>query len=55
MHGIFPLSRAARLQTHGIEVSYIAMIAGAAWLLEPMFYWRDELGPLHEAPLPSDR
>jgi D-lactate dehydrogenase (cytochrome) len=63
VHGIFPLSRAAqvvertealiaahaaRLQAHGIEVSYIAMTAGAAWLLEPMFYWRDELGPLHE-------
>jgi D-lactate dehydrogenase (cytochrome) len=63
VHGVFPLSRAAqvveriealmaahsaRLQAHGIEVSYIVMTAGAAWLLEPMFYWRDELGPLHE-------
>ncbi len=62
VHGIFPLSRAAqvvervealvaahaaRLRAHGIAVSYIVMATGAAWLLEPMFYWRDELGPLH--------
>jgi D-lactate dehydrogenase (cytochrome) len=63
VHGIFPLGRAAevvreveafmaaqapRLQAHGIEVSHLATLSGASWLLEPMFYWPDELGPLHE-------
>ena len=62
VHGIFPLSQAARvveqvqallarhaarLQSHAIETSYIVTSAGASWLIEPMFYWPDELGPLH--------
>ena len=62
VHGIFPLSRTAqvverteallaqyaqRLRTNGIETSFIVTSAGASWLLEPMFYWADELGPLH--------
>ena len=62
VHGIFPLSQAARvverieamlaqhaarLQSHAIETSFIVTSAGASWLIEPMFYWPDELGPLH--------
>jgi D-lactate dehydrogenase (cytochrome) len=63
VHGIFPLGQAAqvvgrvealmaanaaRLREHAIEVSYIVSVAGAGWLLEPMFYWPDALGPLHQ-------
>ncbi len=63
VHGIFALSHTARvvadteallarhaqrLSANGIEVSFIVTSAGGSWLLEPMFYWPDELGPLHE-------
>lgn len=62
VHGIFPLSmaqrvvretedlfarHAERLQTHGIEHSFIIMAGAGTWLIEPMFYWMDQLGPLH--------
>jgi D-lactate dehydrogenase (cytochrome) len=62
VHGVFPLSRAeeaarctqeffaahaAQLAAHGIEHSYIVVCNGPVWLLEPMFYWADELSPLH--------
>ena len=62
VHGVFPLSKApavvreveaffdnrrARLAQHGIEVSFLVMAKGGIWLIEPMFYWFDELGPLH--------
>lgn len=63
VHGIFPLSmaqrvvqetegffarHAERLQAQGIEHSFIIMTGAGTWLIEPMFYWMDELGPLHE-------
>lgn len=66
VHGIFPLSRAAaaitatqtllernaaRLQTLHIEHSYIVTSHAACLLLEPMFYWRDEVSPLHASVL----
>jgi D-lactate dehydrogenase (cytochrome) len=62
VHGLFPLSRAQevvtaiqayfaehapRLAAHGIDHSYLTASTGAYWLLEPMFYWRDALTPLH--------
>lgn len=62
IHGVFPLSKAAevvtqtealfkkhaaRLAAHEIEHSYLVTCQGTAWLIEPMFYWFDELGPLH--------
>jgi D-lactate dehydrogenase (cytochrome) len=62
VHGVFPLSKAPavvraveaffdrhgdRLKTHAIDHSFLAMAHGSSWLIEPMFYWFDELGPLH--------
>jgi FAD/FMN-containing dehydrogenase len=62
IHGLFPLSRALEaaqrtlaffaerasdLERHGIQHSYITSAAGGHWLIEPMFYWFDELSPLH--------
>lgn len=62
IHGVFPFSKAlaavtaveqffarnrAVLAQHGIDVSTIVMTVGSIWLIEPMFYWFDELGPLH--------
>ena len=66
IHGIFPPSRilkavdatqaffarhAATLAQHEIEHSYIVTSAGSTVLLEPMFYWRDVVGPLHASVL----
>jgi D-lactate dehydrogenase (cytochrome) len=69
VHGIFPYSRAAdvvqdvesffqthrdALDRHGIRHSFIVSAASAShWLIEPMFYWRDSLTPLHMAHLSS--
>jgi FAD/FMN-containing dehydrogenase len=62
IHGLFPLSRAveaaqrtlaffgervAELERHGIQHSYITSASAGHWLIEPMFYWFDELTPLH--------
>jgi D-lactate dehydrogenase (cytochrome) len=62
IHGLFPLSRAveaaqrtlaffgervAELERYGIQHSYITSASAGHWLIEPMFYWFDELTPLH--------
>jgi D-lactate dehydrogenase (cytochrome) len=62
VHGVFALSaaqtvareiqkffaaQAGLMTAHGIEHSYLTVSTGAYWVLEPMFYWFDELGPLH--------
>lgn len=61
MHGFFPLSKAveavratdaylsqnrALMDRHGIRTSYLFASAATNFMLEPSFYWRDELGPL---------
>jgi D-lactate dehydrogenase (cytochrome) len=67
VHGIFPFSRAAvvvqhvegffakhgeLLESHDIRHSFIlSAVSGSHWLIEPMFYWRDVLTPLHLAHL----
>lgn len=63
IHGVFPYSKAAtvvreveaffarhadRLKAHEIEHSFLVTCGDNTWLIEPMFYWFDELGPLHE-------
>jgi D-lactate dehydrogenase (cytochrome) len=62
IHGIFPLSQAAAaaarvqafldartdlLERHGIGHCCCMFTEGPAFAIEPMFYWRDEIGPLH--------
>ncbi len=62
VHGIFPMSRAreavvavdefftkcaAELDEHEIQHSFITSTSGTYWLIEPMFYWIDEVGPFH--------
>jgi hypothetical protein len=59
VHGFFPLSKtkAAALATerffadntdllrhHGIETSYLTCFSGSEFVIEPSFYWFDELG-----------
>jgi hypothetical protein len=59
VHGFFPLSKtkaAARaterffadntdlLRRHGIETSYLTCFSGSEFVIEPSFYWFDELG-----------
>ena len=67
VHAIFPYDQAdavvSRVQSffadhddaltaHDIKHSYIVSAASAShWLIEPMFYWRDALTPLHLAHL----
>ena len=67
VHGIFGFSKAAvvvqqvehffaankeLLDSHGIRHSFIVSAVSAShWLIEPMFYWRDALTPLHMAHL----
>lgn len=67
VHGIFSYDRAdevvsrvqmffaehdGALAAHDIKHSYIVSAASAShWLIEPMFYWRDGLTPLHLAHL----
>ena len=61
-HGIVPLSRAAGLYgallalldqwaeemaRHGIEATVSAIVAGNAFLLEPVLYWHDAPRPIH--------
>lgn len=62
VHGVFALSKveeavqqteaffaahAGRLAAHGIDYSFLTVCNGPAWVIEPMFYWFDQLGPLH--------
>ena len=62
IHGIFPRSQfaeavaatenffeqhALQLKANEIEHSFIVTSSGTTLLLEPMFYWSDEIGPLH--------
>ncbi len=69
VHGHLPLStardcfhaverlfatQAADLVRHGVRTNWLLGSHGAAVTLEPMFYWRDVLGPLHLRHL-SDR
>lgn len=59
VHGFFPLSRAipaaqateeflrknqARMDQWGIKTSYLTCFSGPEFVIEPSFYWRDELG-----------
>ncbi|HYC02172.1 MAG TPA: FAD-binding oxidoreductase [Azospirillaceae bacterium] len=60
VHGFFPLSKAVAagratekwlaekkpiLEKHNIRTSYLTCFAGAEFVIEPSFYWFDELGP----------
>lgn len=60
VHGFFPLSRARRaaeateqfirdrkplMDRHGIKTSYLTAFSGSEFVIEPSFYWFDELGP----------
>lgn len=62
VHGVFPMSKALGvvkavdgffaerdklLADHDIQYSYLSSINGQFWLLEPMFYWKDEVGDFH--------
>jgi len=62
VHGVFPMSKAqdavkavdaffaerqSRLDAHDIHHSYLSSINGQFWLLEPMFYWVDEVSEFH--------
>lgn len=66
LHGIFPLSDAGRvveaveqffdertdqLTARGVIHSYMLAANGPQFLIEPMFYWQDEILPLQEATL----
>jgi FAD/FMN-containing dehydrogenase len=68
IHAIFPLSRAnaaaARIEQfladnqktfaeHQITTCCIAGMEQGVFVIEPMFYWPDELGPLHRRYLPA--
>lgn len=59
VHGFFPLSRAVSageatekwfrekqpiLEKYNIRTSYLTCFSGAEFVIEPSFYWRDELG-----------
>jgi D-lactate dehydrogenase (cytochrome) len=60
VHGMVPLSKAhqlaqatekfladneALMKKHGIKTSYLTCFSGSDFVIEPSFYWRDELGP----------
>jgi FAD/FMN-containing dehydrogenase len=66
VHGVLPLSlaracmadlrahldsRAEALKRTGVTVQWLASSAGAYITIEPMFYWRDALDPIHLAHL----
>ena len=40
-------SRSEALHQHGIRVNWLLLSLGAHLTMEPMFYWRDALDPLH--------
>lgn len=46
LEGLFA-ERAPALQQHRIRINWLLSAAGAAITMEPMFYWRDALDPLH--------
>jgi D-lactate dehydrogenase (cytochrome) len=62
VHGYLPLSTAAdcmravaalfaehapEIERHGVRINWLLTSVGAYVLMEPMFYWRDALDPLH--------
>ncbi len=62
VHGTLPLSaaagclaaveayldrRAAEIRGHGVRINWLVLSLGAHVTMEPMFYWRDALDPLH--------
>lgn len=68
VHGIFSPSRALAaiatvedffdthapmMDSHGITRSFLFSAAPNSFLIEPMFYWRDEIPVLHRAVLPA--
>ena len=68
--GIFPFSQAEKaaektegfftqhadaLNQHGVIYSFMLSAGDGFFLIEPMFYWFDELLPLHVAALGEDR
>ncbi|RDV02009.1 FAD-binding oxidoreductase [Undibacter mobilis] len=70
INAIFPYSRAAAVASrieqffaehkpvfdeNDISTSCIASAEQGVFLLEPMFYWADELGPIHQRHLPADK
>ena len=70
IHAMFPLSRAtaaaARIEQffadhertfeeHQITTCCLAGMEQGVFVVEPMFYWPDQLGPLHRRYLPSDK
>lgn len=70
VHGIFPLSRASEaahavigmlekkrseLYRLDIETCCCMFTSGSMFAIEPMFYWSDELGPLHQKYLPEEK
>ncbi|MBM3504439.1 MAG: FAD-binding oxidoreductase [Alphaproteobacteria bacterium] len=70
VHAMFPLSRvetavdavqaffAARkdeLDWHEIRYAFLSTINGPYWLIEPMFYWFDEISPLHRRHLDAQK
>jgi D-lactate dehydrogenase (cytochrome) len=69
IHAVFPMGEAQRvldaneaffaeqrpmMQQHGIVYSVMCMTTGHEFFLEPAFYWRDEITPLHAASLGED-
>ncbi len=60
VHGFFPLSRSVAagetteqfmrdkkelMDRHNIRTSYLTCFSGSEFVIEPSFYWQDELGP----------
>ncbi len=70
IHAMFPLSRASAvasqierffadnqrvLEEQRITTCCIAGMEQGIFVIEPMFYWRDQLGPLHRRYLPAQK
>jgi FAD/FMN-containing dehydrogenase len=69
IHGFVPLSKAVPvaqeiegffaenkelMDRHGIRTSYLTCFSGAEFLIEPSFYWYDELGPYRLSRIESE-
>lgn len=69
IHGVFPLGEAQRvvaandayfaeqaefMAQHGIILSVMTMTVGSEFFIEPAFYWRDEITPLHRKSVGED-
>jgi D-lactate dehydrogenase (cytochrome) len=50
----FFAARQAQLDAHRVRVGYISQVTPVHYQIEPLFYWPDELEPLHLRHLPSD-